>query len=311
MMSLLAMVFGPNSMYHLSVMTLQGVSSDLLIALAMFALVGLVVAAYSIRILVKGKSRFDRIDKQGSSALLSNDVMQGGYWFLQPLGRALVFFHVTPNQVSWGSLGFGALAAGCLAVGHFGSAACFGTISALLDALDGMVARFTGVSSDAGEVLDAAVDRYVEFFMLGGLMIYYREIPVLMLLAFAALVGSFMVSYSSAKAEALHVAPPKGSMRRPERALYLLLGAALSPVTIPWLERVREFPIPIAHPMIVALGLIGVLANVSAVERFIAIAKQVRAREADVAEARRRVASTVLVDAESLDDEAAHEPLAR
>jgi phosphatidylglycerophosphate synthase len=202
-----------------------------------------------------------------------------------------------------------------LALGHFGSAACFATISALLDTLDGMVARLTGVSSDAGEVLDAAVDRYVEFFMLGGLVIYYREIPVLMILAFAALIGSFMVSYSSAKAEALQVDPPKGPMRRPERALYLILGAALSPVTIPWLERVREFPIPIAHPMVMALGLIGVLANVSAAERFWAIAKQVRVREraaAQAIEAQRRAASLDAgVDADESEGDAAHEPVTR
>ena len=82
----------------------------------------------------------------------------------------------------------------------------------------------TGVSSDAGEVLDAAVDRYVEFFFLGGLMIYYRDIAALLILTLFALVGSFMVSYSSAKAEALHVPAPKGSMRRPERAVYLTAG---------------------------------------------------------------------------------------
>jgi hypothetical protein len=63
--------------------------------------------------------------------------------------------------------------------------------------------------------------------------------------------------------------------------------------------------------MVVALGLIGVLANVSAVERFWAIAKQVRVREADVAEARRRVANTVLIDADDLGEEAAHEPVVR
>jgi phosphatidylglycerophosphate synthase len=299
-------------MYHLAVMTLQGLGYDLLVSLALFALAAVVAAAYSIRVLFKGKARYARIDKQGGSSLFSKDAMQGGYWFLQPLGRALVFFHVTPNMVSWGSLCFGLLAGICLALGHFGSAACFGTLSALLDALDGMVARLTGVSSDAGEVLDAAVDRYVEFFMLGGIALYYREIPVLMVLAFAALIGSFMVSYSSAKAEAMNVDPPKGSMRRPERALYLILGAALSPVTIPWLERVREFPIPIAHPMIMALGLIGVLANVSAVERFLAIAKQVRVREAVAAEARRAAAQeALLASGHGPDDEAAHEPVSR
>jgi hypothetical protein len=88
-----------------------------------------------------------------------------------------------------------------------------------------------------------------------------------------------MVSYSTAKAEALQVDPPKGSMRRPERALYLTLGAALSPVTIPWFEANREYPIAVAHPMVIALCLVAVMANFSAVERLWAVAKTIRVRE--------------------------------
>jgi hypothetical protein len=65
--------------------------------------------------------------------------------------------------------------------------------------------------------------------------------------------------------------------------------------------------------MIMALGLIGVLSNVSAVERFWAVAKQIRVREAaeaaEAAEARRRAA---LAQAHGdSEDEAAHEPLIR
>jgi phosphatidylglycerophosphate synthase len=185
---------------------------------------------------------------------------------------------------------FGALAGLCLTFGHFGSGAAFACVSAVMDSLDGLVARMSGTASDAGEVLDAAVDRYAEFMFLGGLLIYYREIPVLMVLTLAALTGSFMVSYSTAKAEALQVTPPKGSMRRPERALYLILGAALSPVTIPWWEATRDFPIAIGHPMVAALALVAVLSNVSAVERLWAIAKQIREREAREAEAKRLAA---------------------
>ncbi len=293
-------------MYHQDVMLFENISTDLWVAVAMLTVAGLAAGAYSLRVLFKGRAQFDRVDRQGGSALLNKGTMEGAYWFLQPFAKLLVYLRITPNMISWASFVFGAVAGACLAVGHFGSAAFFGTISALLDALDGNVARVMGLSSDAGEVLDAAVDRYVEFFMLAGITIYYREIPVLMCLALMALIGSFMVSYSSAKAEALHVDPPKGSMRRPERALYLLLGSALSPVTIPWLERVREFPIALAHPMIFALGLIGVLANVSAAERFWNIAKAMRAREADVLEARRRVAATVLT-ASGTEDESGHE----
>jgi CDP-diacylglycerol--glycerol-3-phosphate 3-phosphatidyltransferase len=292
---------------------LRGASWDLWSALALLSLTGLVALAYSLRSLFRGKARYSRVEKQGGSNLLSQGVMQSGYWFFQPFGRALQALHITPNHVSYGSLFFGIAAAICLGLGHFGSAACFATISAVLDVLDGMVARLTGVSSEAGEVLDATVDRYVEFFMLIGLMVYYREIPVLMLLAAMALIGSFMVSYSSAKAEAMHVDPPKGNMRRPERAVYLILGAALSPVTIPWLERSREYSMPIAHPMVVALGLIGVLANVSAIERLWTIAKAVRAREAEAAEALRRAEAVQLSEVGDIvgDEDGHHEPIRR
>lgn len=281
---------------------------DFIYTLVLVAITMVVALAYLIRMSIKGRAHFDRVDRQGGSALLGKGLMEMAYWSLQPLARLLVFFHVTPNMLSWSSLIFGAWAGGCLAVGHFGFGAAFATISAFLDSLDGMVARLRGVASDAGEVLDAAIDRYVEFLFLGGLVIYYRDIPVLQALSLLALLGSFMVSYSTAKAEALHVEPPKGSMRRPERALYLILGAALSPVTIPWLEVYREFSVPIGHPMVVALCLVAVVANVSAVERFWAIAKAMRLRERDRAEARRRAPESVLGEEDHEASESVHHP---
>jgi phosphatidylglycerophosphate synthase len=254
-------------------------SFDLIYALALFAVGALVLLAYGVRVTLKGQAHSDRVEKQGGSFLLSKSVMEIGYWFFQPLARLLIFCHCTANQISWASLVLGFIAGCCLAFGHFGSGAVFAAISAMMDSLDGIVARTTGQSSEAGEILDASIDRYTEFFFLGGLVVYYREIPVLLILSLFALIGSFMVSYSTAKAEALHVDPPKGSMRRPERAFYLTLGAALSPVTIPWLEASRDYPIAMAHPMVVALCLVAVLANVSAIERLWTISKIVKARK--------------------------------
>lgn len=252
---------------------------EVLFTVGLIGLAGVTGLLYLLRVIVKGRAHFSRVDRQGASALLSREVMEGFYWFLQPLGKLLVWCRITANGVSWASLVFAILAGCCLAFGHFGFGAAFATISAMMDSLDGLVARMSGTASDAGEVLDATVDRYSEFLFLGGLVVYYREIPVLMILCMLALVGSYMVSYSSAKAEALHVKVPAGSMRRPERSLYLILGAALSPITIPWLEATRELPIPIGHPMVAALCLVAVLANVSAVERLWAVAREVRSRE--------------------------------
>ncbi len=256
----------------------------------------LFAAAYGVRLVVKGRIHFDRIDRQGGSRLLSKGVMELGYWILQPVARLFVFLRISPNKISWASLGFGFLAGAFLAVGHFGFGAICGVISGLLDSLDGMVARISGVASDAGEVLDAAVDRYAEFFFLSGLVIYYYEILALQVLSLLALLGSFMVSYSTSKAEALGVEPPRGSMRRPERALYLSLGAALSAVTVPWVETHRRFSIPVGYPMVMALGLVAVVANVSAIERFWSIAKAIRSGEKDAAEARTGKSENLLIE---------------
>jgi phosphatidylglycerophosphate synthase len=261
-------------------------AAELNITLVSVLIMALLMAVYSIRVAVKGRVRFDRLDREGGSRLLSKSVMQAGYWFLHPAGKLLARLGVSPNAISWGSLGFGCVAGACLATGHFGFGAIFGTISALLDSLDGMVARLSRPMSRAGAVLDAAIDRYVEFLFLAGLIIYYRQIPALQMVALLALLGSFMVSYSSAKAEALEIVLPRGSMRRAERALYLNVGAALSTVSVFWFESDRFFSMFLGYPMVLALGLVAVVGNLSAVMRLRSISKALRAREKEATDAR-------------------------
>lgn len=255
------------------------IAYDIVNAIALLGLVALVMLAYSFRVILKGRAEFDRVNKQGGSVLLGKGLMEMTYWALQPVGKFLVFAGVTPNQLSWGSLVFGGLAGTALAYGYFGFGALFATYSAILDSLDGMVARLSGVASDAGEVLDATVDRYVEFFFLAGLIIYYREVPAFLTIALFALVGSFMVSYSTAKAEALHIPPPAGIMRRPERAFYLTLGAALAPFSIPFLDNHFPMPMPVGWTLLFATFFVAVLSNISAIERLWTVGREVRARE--------------------------------
>jgi phosphatidylglycerophosphate synthase len=253
-------------------------SSELKYTIASGLLVIGLAVVFRLRLVVKGRVHFDRVERQGESVLLRKGAMELAHWGLEPLARVLVFLGVSPNSVSWASLGLGFLSGVFLASGHFGFGAVFATIASLLDLVDGMVARISGVASDAGEVLDAAVDRYVEFFFLAGLVIYYREVLPIQILALLALLGSFMVSYSTAKAEALDVEPPGGSMRRPERAVYLILGATLSELSIPLLESSSGFPVPLGYPMIIALGFVALIANASSVQRLRAVAKTVRMR---------------------------------
>lgn len=253
---------------------------DVVNTVVLVGLLGLVLVAYTFRLALRGRAQFDRVDKQGDSVLLGKGLMEMAYWALQPVARFLVFLKVTPNQLSWASLVLGGMAGTALAYGYFGFGALFATYSAFLDTLDGMVARMTEVASDAGEVLDAAVDRYVEFFFLAGVILYYQNISWVQTIALFALAGSFMISYSTAKAEALQIPPPPGIMRRPERAFYLTLGAGLSPLPMPWLDTLFNIPLPEpGYPMIAACFLVAVLANISAVERLWTIGRIMRERE--------------------------------
>jgi len=120
-------------------------------------------------------------------------------------------------------------------------------------------------------VFDASVDRYEEFFAFGGLAMFFRLRGVVLALTLFALAGAFMVSYGSAKAEAHHIAVPPGLMRRPERAVTLAVGSC----SVQWGGRVRNFGDPTWSqdlPVILAIVLIAVASNVSAVWRLRAIA---------------------------------------
>jgi phosphatidylglycerophosphate synthase len=232
----------------------------------LLALLFVLVVAYTIRLLTIGQAHFERVDKQGGSRFLGKSFMQMGYWGLQPLAGFCIRFKFTPNQLTWFSLVLGIGAGAGLALGAFGWASLFATGAMLLDALDGLVARETGVASEAGEVLDAAIDRYVEFFFLAGLVLYYRFFWPAQSLVLLTLLGSFMVSYSTAKAEAMRVDLPAKGMRRPERVLYLVLGALLS----------IFFESPLAVPMLVALALVAIFSNWTAARRFYFIAESVK-----------------------------------
>jgi CDP-diacylglycerol---glycerol-3-phosphate 3-phosphatidyltransferase len=251
---------------------------DIYFSLAMWAFSLSVVVAYSLRMLVRGRARAARIDADGGSVFLGKRVMEGAYWLLDPPVNLLIALRVTPNMVTVFSL-VPALGAGvAVAFGWFGLASMLATIATLSDIVDGVIARRTGVSSDAGEVMDAAIDRYGEFFLLGGLAFYYRDTWSVLLLTLAATIGSFMVSYSTAKAEAVRVPAPRGAMRRSERAVYLIVASALTSLTkvifadTPTLS-LRELPI------ILAITIVAGVANVSVVQRLGTIIQSLRARQ--------------------------------
>jgi phosphatidylglycerophosphate synthase len=243
----------------------------------MYGLLVVVMAIYLARTWLKGRARHARTDADGGSIFVHKAAMEMGYWLLRPVVGALAALHVTPNAVTMFSLVPALLAAVAAGFGQFGLACALGTMSALCDLVDGVLAREIGVASDAGEVLDAAVDRYGEFLLLAGIAVYYRTHWMMLALTLAALLGSLMISQTTAMAEAISVKLPRGaSMRRAERAIYLLAAMGLTPVTralfadLPS-HALREMPI------LFALLLVAVVTNIAAVKRVAIIASASRA----------------------------------
>ena len=253
---------------------------DLELSLGLLAAATAAGVAYTMRVRRLGALRNARVERAGSSVLLGKSAMEGAYYYLEPVGRAAVSLGLTANGVTLISFVIATAGAVALAFGHFGVGGALTVVATLGDALDGIVARQTHTSSDAGEVFDAAVDRYVEFFFLAGLAFYFRAEPGALLLALLAALGSFMVSYGTAKAEALQVEAPRGAMRRAERAVYLTLGVVLAPIAAAVAARLHLPAWVGVSPILLSLALVGVVSNVSAARRLYAIARSVAARRA-------------------------------
>ena len=100
-------------------------------------------------------------------------------------------------------------------------------VGSILDVFDGAIARGMGTAGPRGAFIDSTFDRIAEAFVLGAAaLVFARQGETLALAAvFAALVGSFLTSYTRARAESLGLDGTSGFMARAERVV--LIGAAL------------------------------------------------------------------------------------
>jgi phosphatidylglycerophosphate synthase/putative flippase GtrA len=258
---------------------------DLGASLALLALTAVVGAAFAAS--PARRRRSARVEKDGGSALLGKPAMEATYWVLGPLAAALARAHVPANAVTVASVALASVAGLSFAAGHFGVGAVVAACAGLCDLVDGVVARANDTASPAGEVLDAAADRYGEFFVFAGLAIHARASLPYVALTLFALLGAVMTSYASVKAEAAGAQVPRGWMRRPERTAYLVLGAAL----VPWASMAVDLgwgvPVTREAPMVAALALVGALANVSAAWRLRALVGALQGPRPEAPAARR------------------------
>jgi len=107
----------------------------------------------------------------------------------------------------------------------------------LLDILDGALARAGGRTTPFGAYLDSTTDRVSEGFMLTAIayVLATHHHPVFVAVATAGVAGSFLVSYTRAKAEALGLRGDVGIGSRAERVVVITAGLVLAPWgVLPW-----------------------------------------------------------------------------
>lgn len=110
-------------------------------------------------------------------------------------------------------------------------------VGSILDILDGALARAGGKTTPFGAFLDSTFDRVGEGFLLGAIaLVFARDgIDWAIGLAFASLAGSFLVSYTRAKAEILGLKGDVGLGGRAERVVVLACGLVSAPWGgLPW-----------------------------------------------------------------------------
>jgi CDP-diacylglycerol--glycerol-3-phosphate 3-phosphatidyltransferase len=158
---------------------------------------------------------------------------------------------ISPNALTFIGFALTVLSASVLAIGYFRWGAILLFVASVFDMLDGALARATEQSSIFGAFLDSTLDRYSESVTFLGLAIYYSGVPdsrTEIILIFVIIIGSLMVSYTRARAEALNIECKAGILQRPERILLLIAG-----LLIGWIQPV--------------LWIMAILTNISAIQR--------------------------------------------
>lgn len=191
----------------------------------------LAAASHGPATIVQGRGGGDRPvspNPQGEQPMLSKSFeAKVRVWTQQVVGRVLGRSGISPNVLT--ALGLLATTAVTLtlAQGYLRLGGLLVLVTSAFDMLDGALARATDRKSTFGAFLDSTVDRYAEALIFLGLLLFYQRQPDAQWatsLIYLTIVGSLMVSYTRAKAEALGYDCKVGLLGRPERIMLLAFG---------------------------------------------------------------------------------------
>ena len=138
----------------------------------------------------------------------------------------LIESRLTPNAISIAGLIGNLIAAGLVTQRYFTLAGIAFIAGSVMDTLDGRYTRMSGKGSLFGAFLDSTLDRIEEGIVLAAVAGYFaangQDFAAAMCVV--AVLGSLMVSYTRARAEALGVECKVGIASRAVRVVILSIG---------------------------------------------------------------------------------------
>jgi phosphatidylglycerophosphate synthase len=178
----------------------------------------------------------------------------------EEIGRIFSKLGPSPNQYTLNSIAFGIFCFVSLVLKNFVLALIFFLISAILDFVDGAVARYSGKVTKAGAYLDTISDRFVEGLIFLGFL--SLPLPKFIIEAkywiFLAFFGSLMTTYAKAAAKEKELVAQelkKGFFGRGERMILLSITFFLGIFN--------------QNLMIYPISLLAIFSNLTAIQRII------------------------------------------
>jgi phosphatidylglycerophosphate synthase len=200
-------------------------------------------------------------------------IREYGYWVTYPLIYCFKKFKFTPNTLTMAAPLLALFSGYYYYKGEFAIAGWIFMASGILDFLDGRLARLTNQITREGAYLDSNMDRYSDGIVFGGIALYFRDNIFMLIFVVLSIIGPQITSYAKARAELNGVNVKIGLMQRTERGVLLAAASIFHPFIMILLNKngiIREYP------MIIALILMAVLTNYTAIVRIIYSFKQIR-----------------------------------
>ncbi|HVS28923.1 MAG TPA: CDP-alcohol phosphatidyltransferase family protein [Solirubrobacteraceae bacterium] len=150
----------------------------------------------------------------------------GGSDVSTPMRTRLIESRLTPNAISLTGFVLNLVAAVLVWERYFVLAGLSFIVGSVMDVLDGRYSRMSGKGTPFGAFLDSTLDRAEEGFVLTAVAAYFaaRGDEVAVAAVMLAVVGSLMVSYTRARAEALGIECKVGIATRAVRVVIISAG---------------------------------------------------------------------------------------